>query len=135
MKLSTTTKVLLTMLFFGGAVLGFMIKLPSVFRHSDKLMHSLFYFLAAAFLNVLFVKRNIIKHAVVFAFLYCFGMAIELAQEYSNKLLRRRIHGRFDPEDLEANLKGLLAFSVLWIVWVTGVFFYRSLNRENPDLS
>ena len=49
MKLNNWTKVLLTVFCFGVAVIGFMIKLPSVFRQHDKEMHSLFYFLLPLF--------------------------------------------------------------------------------------
>ena len=48
-------------------------------------MHSLFYFLAAAFLNIFFAKKIIFRHVVIFIFLILFGIAIEFAQEYSNK--------------------------------------------------
>jgi hypothetical protein len=97
---------------FAIAVTGFMIKLPSAFRHFDKELHAAFYFLAAAFLNSLFARR----HLIIFAFLYLFGMSIELLQEYSNKFFHKRIHGRYDPEDIQYNLKGLVAFSVLWLL-------------------
>lgn len=111
-------KALLLLGFLGASIIGFMVKLPSSFRQIDKELHSVFYFLAAAFLNILFAKRSIIKHALIFGLLYLFGIGIEYAQEYSNTLLRQRIHGRFDPEDLAANLKGIVAFSVLWIIYL-----------------
>ena len=102
-----------------------MIKLPSGFRHIDKELHAAFYFLAAAFLNILFAKTNLVRHALIFVFLYLFGMAIEYAQAYSNKFFRKRIHGRFDPEDVAANLNGLIAFSVLWLVVTLGILLFR----------
>lgn len=83
----------------------------------DKELHALFYFLAAAFLNILFAKRNLIVHLVIFGFLFVFGYCIEMAQEYSNKFFRSRIHGRFDPEDVEWNLKGLVYFSIVWVIY------------------
>jgi len=91
-------------------------KLPSAFRHIDKQLHFLFYFLAAAFLNILFQIRNPLKHIMASVFLYLFGLGIEFAQENYNKVFHVRIHGRFDPEDVKANLHGLIAFSILWAV-------------------
>ena len=96
-----------------------------MFRGMDKEMHAAFYFLAAAFLNILFAKRNLIIHAIIFVFLYLFGYAIELAQEYSNKFFRKRIHGRFDPEDVASNLQGLLYFSAIWIVFAAVSFLLK----------
>lgn len=128
MKLSGPVKIILLLIFLGLSVLGFMVKLPPVFRHADKEMHSLFYFSAAAFLNLLFAKKNILWHSIIFLMLYLFGIAIELAQEYSNKLLHKRIHGRYDVEDVQANLKGLLLFSACWIVYNVMVLAYHQLK-------
>ncbi len=108
-----------------------MVKLPSVFRHYDKELHSLFYFSAAAFLNVLFAKKRFTRHILIFAFLYLLGMSIEYAQEYSNQFFRKRIHGRYDKEDILSNLKGLIAFSVLWIVYVGVTFFTKRPAMHN----
>lgn len=116
-KLSTWHKLFIAVSCFGIAIVGFMLKLPSAFRHMDKELHALFYFLAAAFLNILFAKRNLIVHLAIFGFLFAFGYCIEMAQEYSNKFFRSRIHGRFDPEDVEWNLKGLVYFSIFWVVY------------------
>lgn len=117
MSLSRAQKAFLIILIFAGAVIGFMIKLPSGFRHIDKELHAAFYFLAAALLNILLAKRNLLIHAFLFVALFLFGVAIEYSQEYSNKFLHRQIHGRFDPADVKANLTGLIAFSVLWIIY------------------
>lgn len=130
MKLSNLSKLLLCAFMFTIAAVGFIIKLPSAFHHVDKPLHTLFYFLAAAFLNILFANRNIIVHAFFFGFLYLFGIAIEYAQEYSNKLMHRRIHGRFDPEDVTANLKGLVLFSGVWLTVVAVLFLYKSLAAK-----
>lgn len=129
-KLSTTTKILLVFVAFVVAIIGFMVKLPSGFRRYDKELHSAFYFLAAAFLNILFAKRNLIIHAVLFVVLYVFGVAIEYAQEFSNKFLNKRIHGRFDIEDVHANVRGLVLFSVLWLTYVVVAFVYKQLNNK-----
>ncbi|HCL05199.1 MAG TPA: hypothetical protein DHW64_04200 [Chitinophagaceae bacterium] len=127
MKLLPNKKasLLLAGLFLAGSIFGFMVKLPSAFRHYDKELHSLFYFLAAAFLNVLFAKKRFTRHILIFAFLYLLGMSIEYAQEYSNQFFRKRIHGRYDKEDVLSNLKGLIAFSVVWIVYVGLTFFAK----------
>jgi hypothetical protein len=133
MKLFQNKKsnLFLAFLFLVFSIIGFMVKLPSVFRHYDKELHSLFYFLAAAFLNVLFAKKRFTRHILIFAFLYLLGMSIEYAQEYSNQFFRKRIHGRYDKEDILSNLKGLIAFSVLWIVYVGVTFFAKRPTMHN----
>lgn len=129
-----TTNLLLAGLFLAGSIFGFMVKLPSAFRHYDKELHSLFYFLAAAFLNVLFAKKRFTKHILIFAFLYLLGMSIEYAQEYSNQFFRKRIHGRYDKEDVLSNLKGLIAFSVVWVIYIGVVFFIKkSAMQQETD--
>lgn len=138
MRLSNQTKVVLLICFLAVSSVGFLIRLPSVFRHVDKEMHSLFYFLAAALLNLLFANKSITRHIVIFVSLYCFSMGIEYAQEYSNKLLHRRIHGRYDVEDVQANLKGLVLFSVLWctytvVVYLYNIFKLKKLKNSDTD--
>lgn len=115
LPLSTPVKIILSLLAIIAAVIGFMVKLPSGFRHHDKFLHAAFYFLAACFFNLLFGKGKLLPHLLIFALLFGFGISIEYAQEYSNTLLHQRIHGRFDPEDVQWNLKGLVAFSLLWV--------------------
>jgi hypothetical protein len=132
--LSPAAKFLLVFVCMAAAIYGFMIKLPSGFRHIDKELHSLFYFLAASFFNLLFVKRSFIKHGVVFVLLYLFGAGIELAQEYSNRFFRNRIHGRYDPEDVQANLTGLIAFSAVWCVVVVLLLLFKKEKKENMNL-
>jgi hypothetical protein len=128
MKLNNWTKVSLILFFISLSVIGFLVKLPSSFRHVDKELHSLFYFSAAAFLNLIFANRNVIRHIVIFISLYFFGVAIERAQEYSNKFFHTRIHGRYDVEDVQANLKGLVLFSVVWFIIVVILFAYDKLK-------
>ncbi|MBX9783184.1 MAG: hypothetical protein K2X48_07815 [Chitinophagaceae bacterium] len=128
--LSPTVKFLLAFVYITAAIAGFMLKLPSVFRHIDKELHSLFYFLAAAFFNLLFVKRNLLKHVLVFVLLFLFGAGIEKAQEYSNRFFRVRIHGRYDPEDVQANLNGLPAFSAVWLIVVLLLFLFQKKKSE-----
>ena len=136
MKLNNWTKVLLVFFCLIASILGFLIKLPSVFRHFDKELHSAFYFLAAGFLNILFANGKLFRHILIFVILYLFGVAIEFAQEYSNSLLHSRIHGRYDPEDVKYNLKGLIAFSVIWICYKIGMTVYNktTFNRSKNNL-
>ena len=126
MKLNTWTKLFLVSAAFIVAVICFMIKLPAGFKHIDKELHAAFYFLAAAFLNFLFANKKIGIHLLIFVVLFLFGILIEYAQEYSNKILHVKIHGRFDPEDVKSNLKGLVAFSICWMVYVGCMFMYKS---------
>lgn len=115
-KISNTAKIIIVILCFTAAVIGFLVKLPSAFRHIDKELHFAFYFLAAAFLNILFSIRGVIKHILVAVLLSLFGVGIEFAQENYNKVFHVHFHGRFDPEDVKANLTGLAAFSILWAI-------------------
>jgi len=125
MKLNKWTKILLVSVCFALAIVGFMVKLPSGFKHFDKELHSIFYFFAAAFLNLLFANKKIVLHLLIFISLYLFGISIEYAQAYSNDLFHVRIHGRYDPEDVQSNLKGLIAFSICWIIYVAFLFVYN----------
>jgi hypothetical protein len=131
--LTTSQRILFAFVCFAIAIFGFMLKLPSVFRHMDKELHATFYFLAAAFLNILFAKRKLVRHVVIFIALYLFGMTIEFAQAYSNKFFRKRIHGRFDPEDVQWNLKGLIAFSLVWILCMIVLSIYNK-SREPRNI-
>jgi hypothetical protein len=130
MKISWV-KIFIVVVCFVAAVIGFMVKLPSAFHSVDKELHSLFYFFAAATLNILFSNKNIVWHIVIGLLLFMFGVSIEYAQEYSNKLLHARIHGRFDPEDVKSNLLGILAFSGLWFPFVVMRFVYLKAVRKN----
>lgn len=117
LKLNNSVKIALVFIWLIASVVGFLVKLPSHFRHYDKELHTAFYFLAAWFLNILFTNGKLTRHILIFALLYFFSISIEYAQEYSNKLLHARIHGRYDPEDVKANLKGLIAYSVVWVFY------------------
>ncbi len=120
-------KILLTAICFGIAIIGFIIKLPSAFRGIDRELHAAFYFCAAAFLNILFAKRNLIIHALIFGGLYLFGMAIEHAQVYSKQAWKIP-HGRYDPEDVQGNLNGLIVFSAIWLVYIA-VYYLMKPNK------
>jgi hypothetical protein len=60
-------------------------------------------------------------------------MAIEYGQQYSNRFFKRRIHGRFDPEDLQSNLNGLLAFSFLWIIYIVVMLVYKKASLKGKE--
>ena len=126
-------RILVVFACFAIAIVGFMIKLPSGFRHIDKELHATFYFLAAALLNVLFANTKIVRHVIIFIALYLFGMAIEYGQEYSNRFFRTRIHGRFDPEDIQSNLNGLKAFSLLWLSCTVAILVYKKAILKNNE--
>jgi hypothetical protein len=128
-KITNSRKIAIVMLCFIGAVIGFLMKLPSAFRHIDKELHFSFYFLAAAFLNILFNIGNFIKHVVVSGLLYLFGIGIEFAQENYNKVFHVHFHGRFDPEDVKANLKGLIAFSIVWAIVMLCMLALQSAKK------
>ncbi|HUS03319.1 MAG TPA: hypothetical protein VMY77_16380 [Chitinophagaceae bacterium] len=133
MKLNIWVKILLVCIFLALSIVGFLIKLPQGFRHIDKELHAVFYFFAAALLNILFANRKIIRHVLIFVFLYLFGVAIEYSQEYSNKFFHKRIHGRYDIEDVHSNLKGLVAFSILWIIYIAIQFVYNKSNLKKVE--
>lgn len=132
MKINNRNKVFLVVSFLTLSLAGFLLKLPSIFKHVDKELHSLFYFSAAAFLNLLFAKTNVIRHAIIFIGLYVFSISIEYAQEYSNKLFGKKIHGRYDVEDIQANFKGLILFSIIWLIAIAILFVYRRLQARKP---
>jgi hypothetical protein len=125
LPLTITQKLLLAGFAFAIALVGFMVKLPAAFRHYDKELHCLFYFLAAAFLNILFAQRRLLPHIVIFVLLFAMGVCIEWAQEYSNHFLHSKIHGRFDKEDILWNVKGLVSFTVVWVVYCGVVLVTR----------
>jgi hypothetical protein len=127
LPLSKWGKIFLVVAFAGLSVLGFMVKLPSALRHIDKELHAAFYFFAAAFLNLLFANKKITRHILIFGTLYLFGVSVEYAQGYSNKFFHVKIHGHYDKEDVQANLKGLIAYSILWMLY--GVFYWLTKKQ------
>ncbi|MAN58262.1 MAG: hypothetical protein CMC08_00320 [Flavobacteriaceae bacterium] len=123
-------KVTVLIIAFIIAIYCFMIKLPVPFRKIDTQLHALFFFLASAFINILFLVRDIKNHVLIFSLLFLFSTLIEFAQEYSNTLVHRTIHGNFDPIDLKFNLIGLSIFSLIWftyytITWVIKKYIYK----------
>jgi len=106
------------------SIIGFMVRLPSQFSHYDKELHTTFYCCAFLFLALQFPKH----WAWSTFFLILFGIGIEYAQEFSNKLslkiIGKRIHGQFDTEDIKYNFLGLALGIVLLIL-------YRLLTKLN----
>ncbi len=100
-------KIYLLSIFFICSVIGFMIRLPKIFEHHDKILHAIFYFFAAITMTLMYPK----KWVMVSVCLTFFGFAIELAQAFSNKISKRligkAIHGKFDITDIKYNLIGL----------------------------
>lgn len=127
LKLTVSQKLILTFFFFLVTIVGFIIKLPHVFRHYDKELHSLFYFSAALFLNFLFVKR----HLIIFFSLFLFSVAIEFAQGYTKKIFPKLKHGNFDKEDLYFNLMGIILFSIIWIFISFLNYLYKKSSQQN----
>jgi len=91
-----------------------MVKLPKVFHHFDKELHLLFYFGATTLVTILFPKR----WGFSFLFIAIFGIMIEFAQEFSNKIsirvIGKTIHGRFDIKDVKYNMIGIFCGLILF---------------------
>jgi hypothetical protein len=89
------------------SIVGFMLKLPKIFYHFEKELHFMFYFSATVIIAFLFPKKW--KFSSIG--LALFGIIIEYAQEFSNKIsiriIGKAIHGRFDIEDVKYNLIGI----------------------------
>jgi hypothetical protein len=96
------------------SVIGFMVKLPKAFHHFDKELHLLFYFGATTLVTILFPKR----WGFSFFVIAIFGIMIEFAQEFSNKIsirvIGKTIHGRFDIEDVKYNMIGIFCGLILF---------------------
>lgn len=119
-------KMLFLIGFIFVSIVGFMVKLPRVFQNHDMALHALFYFFAYLILALLYQNK---KTLIAFA-LAAFGILIELLQDFSNKismrLIGKRIHGNFDPEDIKYNLIGLFT-----AVGILLVFNFLNNQRKN----
>ena len=93
---------------------GFMIKLPSIFRHHDRELHFLFYLLSAIFFNLILGKEKLTNLIIIFFSLLFFGIGIEVLQELSNHITTKKIHGNFDPVDVFYNVMGLIVATLFW---------------------
>jgi hypothetical protein len=71
----------------------FLIKLPLPLRKMDTQLHAIFYFSAAAFLNLLFCVKKLNTHFLIFGMLFLFSALIEFTQEFSNTLVKRVFTG------------------------------------------
>lgn len=118
----TPYKIIIVFICFVCSLIGFLIKIPVPLRGHDKLEHTAFYFLAAAFLHILFRKGLIL----ILLILALFGVLIEYLQQVANKVMHSRIHGRFDIEDIQANLKGLALYAGLALL----IFAFRYISKS-----
>ncbi len=116
-KISDRIKYFTVAICLGLSCYGFLIKLPVPFRSIDTELHALFFFIAAAFLNILFKVKKLNNHLLIFGMLFLFSTLIEFTQDYSNTLLHKKIHGNFDPNDLKYNLIGITIFSMFWFMY------------------
>jgi len=115
--ISKNVKIALVFTVIIISVYCFLIKLPFPLRKMDTQLHAIFYFSAAAFLNILFYVKKLNTHFLIFGMLFLFSALIEFAQEFSNTMVKKRIHGNFDPVDLKYNLVGLTLFSIVWFIY------------------
>lgn len=122
----THHKVIILVICFICAVIGFLVKIPVPLRGNDKLLHSVFYFGAAAFLHILFGRGLV----VILISLALFGVMIEYLQPLCNKIFHTRIHGRFDKEDIYANLKGLAVYTAIAVVFLSIRYFARDKKKD-----
>lgn len=125
-NLRTSHKVIILVTCFVFAVIGFLIKIPVPLRGNDKLLHTLFYFGAAAFLHVLFGRGLVF----ILAGLALFGVMIEYLQPLCNKIFHTRVHGRFDKEDIYANLKGLAFYTAIAVVFLSIRYLVRGKKND-----
>jgi hypothetical protein len=132
MKL-TKSEIGLIMTLITLSFIGFIIKLPSVFRHHDSELHFLFYLLTAIFFYFIFGKNRMSNHIVIFFLLLIFGIGIEVMQELSNHLLPKKIHGKFDPKDVFYNLLGLIAATLFWGVSLLVKNMINTIENENKN--
>ena len=132
MKL-TRSEIGLIMTVLTLSFIGFIIKLPSVFRHHDSELHFLFYLLTAIFFYFIFGKNRMSNHIVIFFLLLIFGIGIEVMQELSNHLLPKKIHGKFDPKDVFYNLLGLIAATLFWGVSLLVKKIINTIENENKN--
>jgi len=104
-------------LLFIVVFIGFMIKLPRVFREHDKELHFLFYFYACFLGNLFLAKNNTIKYVMIAIGLIVFGFGIEYLQGASNHFFKKKIHGDFDIQDIKHNVSGVLLYSSLFLLY------------------
>ena len=123
--MSQRLKFFLLTLLLLCSVIGFMVRLPRLFHHFDKELHFMFYFFSSLVFLLMFPKRWV--YSVLF--LLFFGIGIEYAQEFSNKisirLIGKAIHGRFDIVDVKYNVLGL---TIGWLMFHFYLFIRKQFN-------
>ena len=128
--MSTGLKLLILAFCIICSLYGFLIKIPVPLRGHDKLLHAGFYFCAAVFLNILFQKKQVL----IFILLALFGVLIEYLQQVSNKITHSHIHGRFDKEDIYANMKGLLLYASIALIYFAFTAMLRNGKKETAGM-
>ncbi len=132
MKL-TKTEIGLIVTLLMISFFGFMLKLPSVFRHHDRELHFLFYLLTAIFFNLIFGKEKLTYLVTIFFSLMIFGIGIEVLQELSNQISSKKIHGNFDPVDVFYNILGLIVATLFWGVSLMVKKILTKLNDSENE--
>ena len=132
MKL-TNTEIGLIVTLLMLSFFGFMLKLPSVFRHHDRELHFLFYLLTAIFFNLIFGKEKLTYLVTIFFSLLIFGIGIEVLQELSNHISTKKIHGNFDPVDVFYNILGLIVATLFWGVSLMVKKILTKLNDSGNE--
>ena len=132
MKL-TKTEIGLIVTLLMLSFFGFMLKLPSVFRHHDRELHFLFYLLTAIFFNLIFGKEKLTYLVTIFFSLLIFGIGIEVLQELSNHISMKKIHGNFDPVDVFYNILGLIVATLFWGVSLMVKKILTKLNDSGNE--
>jgi ABC-type sulfate transport system permease component len=132
MKL-TKTEIGLIVTLLMLSFFGFMLKLPSVFRHHDRELHFLFYLLTAIFFNLILGKEKLTYLVTIFFSLLIFGIGIEVLQELSNHISTKKIHGNFDPVDVFYNILGLIVATLFWGVSLMVKKILTKLNDSGNE--
>ncbi len=112
---------------FVCSLIGFMVPLPRLFHHYDKVLHALFYFAAAFILNFIYPRR---WHLIISG-LFLFGIMIEFLQEFSNKIVGKMIHGKFDIQDVKYNTIGLIIGTICFF---TIQFLIQMISVKNKNV-
>lgn len=105
-----------------------MVKLPGIFHNYDKPLHALFYFTAAITLNLIYPK----KWFLIAVILFLFGIAIEIFQDVSNKIIEIKIHGNFDIQDVIYNTIGLV-FGTICFYMLHFLFQKFGIKKTNQE--
>lgn len=124
------SKIILFFLFLVFVLIGFVIKIPLPLRKfGDKNLHAAFYFSASIFLY--FLNR---KNMINISFLVLFGVFIEYLQQFANRITHSHIHGRFDIEDIYANIKGVMYYLVVFSMNYFFRYFHRFICQKNSNI-